>query len=133
MLRCASNVAMQKVWSRLALLVLALFVQLGVARAARGTTPAILASLAVAAAEPCVDRPSPGSNAPSGGETGVPGDDANSLEQDSPLDDSCDMECALPALLAIQQASERPQRLNAGAGVGARHAALAAPFKPPRA
>jgi hypothetical protein len=133
---------MPRVWSRLSLLVLALFIQLGVARAARcatpvGARPVSAASLPVVALESCVDRWTPASSA-SRGENGpeaegAPSDDANSLEQDSSLDDACDTECALSALLSIQQASGSPQRLNAGAGVGACHAVLDAPFKPPRA
>ena len=140
MLRCASNGAMQRVWSRLSLLVLVLFVQLGVARAARSTTPVLAVSSVSAAAEQCVRRWSAASfvagSAPTSvpcEEQGAPEGDSNSLEQDSPMDDISDTECSLPTLAALQRAGEEPQRSSSGDGMGARHAALDAPFKPPRA
>ncbi|HEU4580776.1 MAG TPA: hypothetical protein VFS67_21105 [Polyangiaceae bacterium] len=80
------------------------------------------------------NRWSPASASPSEGEpSGAPSGDSNGLEQDGPLDDLCDSECALLPVLALQQASEGSKRLNAGAGVGARPTALDGPFKPPRA
>lgn len=146
MLRCASNAAMQRVWSRLSLLLLALFMQLGVARAAtwrtpasgsmRGATPVIAMSSAVAlssvvGAGECVERGNPPRSTPCG-EEGAPEDGSNSLEQDSPIDDVSDTEWALPALFAIQLAGENSRGISGGDGMGARHAALEAPFKPPR-
>jgi hypothetical protein len=137
---------MPRVWSRLSLLVLALFVQLGVARAVFVRTVLVrtvlvrtvlvsAGSLAVAAEGFAQEnRWSPASASPIEGEpSGAPSGDSNGLEQDGPLDDLCDSECALLPVLALQQASEGSKRLNAGAGVGARPTALDGPFKPPRA
>ena len=89
-------------------------------------------SLAMTAAGESSERWKPSSGAPCG-EEGAPEGDSNNLEQASPLDDVSDAECALAGPLGFQLVSESRRRIGAGAGVVARHAALDAPFKPPRA